>query len=216
MTKSAHDGKKPKAKAASAMPDEFNEPITVPFRGMFKDSTKESIPPPKDSIGNELTMEDLIHDSGSRRIEKLLRLADHYGIDRSGPAGWGLHLALLIAMEHHPGFEVVYDDWKARIFHRLYGFTPLYELKGKSPKRIFDKELGWASASKHFQPEFLAMLISRNRISKKTDEQICEELVIAADEEMKLRTNHLEKRRRTATLVRRLTEGRKRLKNNNL
>jgi hypothetical protein len=60
------------------------------------------------------------------------------------------------------------------------------------------------------------MLISRNRISKKTDEQLCEMLVIAADEEMKLRKNHLEKTRRTATLVRRLTEGRKRLKNNDL
>ena len=217
MTKNAHRGKKPKAKAASAMSDEFNEPIVVPFRGMFKDPAGKSTPPTMlgSPVGDEPTVEDLLRDGESRRLEKLQRLADHYGIDRSGAAGWGLYLALRIATEHHPGFKVVYDDWQARQFHRLHGFTPLYDLKGKRPKKL-PEEYGWASISKFLQPEFLASLISRNRKSNLTDEQICEGLVIAADEEMKLRRNHLEKARRTATLIRRLTEGRKRLKNSDL
>jgi hypothetical protein len=217
VTKGAHGGKKPKAKAASAMPDEFNEPIVVPFRGMFKDPAGKPTPPTmlESPAGDEPTVEDLLRDGESRRLEKLQRLADHYGIDRSGAAGWGLHLALRIATEHHPAFKVVYDDWQARYYHRLHGFTPLYELKGKSPKKI-SEEYGWVSKSKLLQPEVLAMLISRNRISNKTDEQLCEGLVVAADKEMQLRKNRLEKNRRTATLIRRLTEGRKRHKNKNV
>ena len=213
--KNAHGGKKPKAKTASAMSEEFNEPIVVPFRGMFKDPAGKSTPPTMlgSPVGDEPTVEDLLRDGESRRLEKLQRLADHYGINRSGAAGWGLYLALRIATEHHPGFKVVYDDWQARLFHRLHGFTPLFEVKGKKPKKISDSDLSWASVSKFLQPEVLALLVGRDRKSNLTDKQICEKLVIAADKTMGKRMNQLQKRRRTATLIRRLSEGRNRRKN---
>jgi hypothetical protein len=208
-------GKKAKVKSASAGADEFNEPIVVSFRGMFKDPAGKSTPLAMQGsfTGDEPTVDDLLRDSRSKQIEKLTRLADHYGLDRSGPEGWGLHLALRIATEHHPGFRVVYDDWPARLFFRLYGFTPLYPLKGKDPKIIRSNECGWARLSKILQPEMLAMLVKLFKKKDMTNEQICEMFVLTADEKMKQRKNLLERKRRTATLIRRLTEGQKRFKN---
>jgi hypothetical protein len=202
--------KKPQTKASG----ELNETIVVPFMGMFKDPAGKPTPHTMsgNAPGDEPSVDDLLRVAASAQLEKLRRLADHYGIDRSGPEGWGLQLALQIAIEHHPGFEVVYDDWRARLFHSLHGFTPLFELKGKKPKKISDSK-SWASVSKFLQPEVLALLVSRDRKSNLTDEQICEKLVIGADKTMGKRMNQLQKRQRTATLIRRLSEGRKRRKN---
>lgn len=203
-------GKKPKDKAITATPDEFSEPIVVPFRGMFKnpDGTPDPLPLlGPDHPSDKPTVEELLRDGASRQIEKLLRLADHYGIDQSVP-DWGLYLALRVAIDHHPGFRLVYDDEQARIFHSLYGFTPVFELKGKPPRRTNFAQTGWAALSKLLQPEFLAMLVSPNRKSRLSDLEICEHLVKAADPEMQKTKNKREADSHAATLNRRLTEGR--------
>jgi hypothetical protein len=207
-----------KAKTPSALTDEFNEPIVVPFRGMFK--SPDGTPSPPSLLGrafglppsDEPTVNDLVFDGLLRRFAKLLRLAQHHNIDDlSGPGG--LHLALRIAMDYHPGFKLVYDDPMARLFHRLHGFTPIYPLKGNAPQELSGTDRGWPHISKILIPETLAMLIPRDRKSKLTDRELCELFVVAADEEMKKRKNLLTKNQRTATLVRRLTKGRKHLKN---
>jgi hypothetical protein len=199
-------GEKPNTKGASATPDEFNEPIIVPFRGMPKNpdgtsnQTSRLLPDPP---GDDPSDEDLCRDGASRQIEKLLRLAEHYGIDQS-LANWGLHLALRIAVDHHPGFRLVYDDELARMFYRLHGFTPIFDLKGKPPRRIKPGENGWAAVSKLLTPELLSFFGS----SKLTDREICEVLVKATDSEMAKRKNKRVADSRAATLNRRLTEGR--------
>jgi hypothetical protein len=204
-----------------AIADEFDEPIVVPFRGMFKvaaDEPSSDAPtaeglwrpsPDAPTAADAPTAEELRRDGTVRQLEKLKRLGDRYGIDLNDPDGWQL-LALRIAHYYHPGFKLVYDDWKAYYFHSLWGFTPCFPLKGKSPKPI-ESEYNWTTVSKLLQPEFLALLVN-GRHSKRSDERICEILVVAADEKMKMRKNQLEKAKRTATLVRRLSEGRKRLK----
>lgn len=200
-------GEKPNTKCASATPDEFNDPIVVPFRGMPKNpdgtsnQTSLLFPDPPD---NEPTVDDLLRDGASRQIEKLLRLAEHYGIDQSLP-NWGLHLALRIAVDHHAGFRLVYDDELARMFYRLHGFTPIFDLKGKPQSRIRPGEKGWAAASKLLTPELLSFFGG----SKLTDREICEVLVKAANSEMAKRKNKRVANSRAATLNRRLTEGRR-------
>ncbi|MGO9768999.1 MAG: hypothetical protein ACLPSW_05475 [Roseiarcus sp.] len=200
-------GEKPNTKGISATPDEFNEPIVVPFRGMPKNpdgtSNQTSLLLP-DPPGNDPSNEDLCRDGVSRQIEKLLRLGEHYGIDQSLP-NWGLHLALRIAVDHHPGFRIVYDDELARMFYRLHGFTPIFDLKGKPPSRITPGEKGWAALSKLLTPEILSFFGS----SKFTDREICEALVKAADPKMAMRKNKRVADSRAATLNRRLTEGRR-------
>jgi hypothetical protein len=194
----------PRAGAKGTKPqicDEFSEPIVVPFRGMFRD-------PATDPSWEAPSVEDLMRDAAARQIEKLNRLAACLGIDLSGPYGWPL-LALRIANECHPGFKLVYDDWQARYFHSLHGFTPLFPLKGKSPRVISSVASEWQSVSKLLQPEFLALLVHGTKHGKLSDEKICEILVKAFDPNMTLRKNQVEKRERTATLVRRLSEGRK-------
>ena len=195
--------------------DEFDEPIVVPFRGMYRVAADDppfrsmfavaADDPPADSP----TAEELRRDGYERQLEKLKRLGDRYGIDLNDPDGWPL-LALRIAHYYHPGFRLVYDDWKAYCFHSLWGFTPCFPLKGKSPKQI-GSEYNWTTVSKLLTPECLALLV-HGRHSKRSDKKICELLVVAADEKMKIRKNQPEKKERTATLVRRLSEGRKRLK----
>src|SRR5271170_2565030 len=68
--------------------DEFDEPIVVPFRGMY---TVAADDPPSDSP----TAEELRRDGYERQLEKLKRLGDRYGIDLNDPDGWPL-LALRI------------------------------------------------------------------------------------------------------------------------
>jgi hypothetical protein len=181
--------------------DEFSEAIVVPFRGMPRDPTS-------DPSGKAPSVEDLMRDAAARQIEKLNRLAVYHGIDMSSPYGWPL-LALQLANSSHPGFRLVYDDWQARYFHSLYGFTPLFPLKARSPGAISRSAKGWRSASKLLRPEFLALMVHRARNCNLSDEKICEIIVKSADEEMKLRKNQPERMRRTATLVRRLSKGRK-------
>jgi hypothetical protein len=202
-------------KAPKAIADEFNEPIVVPFRGMFKAAGHEPFQSmfavaADEPSSDAPTAEELLRDGAERQLEKLKRLGDHFGIDLSASDGWQL-LALRIANYYHPGFKLVYDDWQAYYFQSLWGFTPCFPLKGKSPKRI-GSEYNWTTVSKLLQPECLALLVN-GRHSKRSDERICEHLVVSADEKMKIRKNRPEKARRTATLIRRLSDGRKRLKN---
>ena len=208
-------------KAPKAIADEFDEPIVVPFRGMFKVAADEASSdartaeelwrPTSDAptAADAPTVEELWRDGAERQLEKLKRLGDRLGIDLSDSDGWQL-LALRIVHYYHPGFKLVYDDWKAYYFHRLWGFTPWFRLKGKSPKPI-ESGHNWTELSKFLTPEYLALLVHGRHLNR-SDEEICERLVKAADEKMKSRTNRLEKAKRTATLVRRLSEGRKRLK----
>jgi hypothetical protein len=70
---------------------------------------------------------------------------------------------------------------------------------------------GTARQIEKLPPEFLALLISSGRKNGKSEEEICEAFVESADPKMKQRMHQKEKSRRTATLVRRLSEGRKRL-----
>ena len=197
-----------------AIADEFDEPIVVPFRGMFKAAGHEPFRSMFAVAADEPsaaapTSEELWRDGAVRQLEKLKRLGDRYGIDLSAPDGWQL-LALRIASYYRPGFKLVYDDWQAYYFQSLWGFTPCFPLKGKSSKPI-GSEYNWTTVSKLLQPETLALLVN-GRHSNHSDEKICEMLVMAADEKMQKRTNRPEKAKRTATLVRRLSEGRKRLK----
>jgi hypothetical protein len=101
-------------------------------------------------------------DGLAERVEKLSRLADHYGIDRSGDPGWGLLLAYQLACDlHHPGFELVYDHWTATVFKNLFGFTPLHPTKeGDSPRHRPKGAGAWAP---EFAPELVALLVDMTR-----------------------------------------------------
>src|SRR5271169_4035460 len=81
--------------------DEFDEPIVVPFRGMYRVAADDppfrsmfavaADDPPADSP----TAEELRRDGYERQLEMLKRLGDRYGIDLNDPDGWPL-LALRI------------------------------------------------------------------------------------------------------------------------
>jgi hypothetical protein len=191
----------------SAAANEFSEPIIIPFQGMIKTANGNSAPYTFLGSSDQPTLQDLMFEGFTRQVEKLFRLARYHGLDVSNSAHC-IVLALRVALDHHPGFKVVYDDDSARTFYRLYGFTPVYPLKGKKPKVFSETDHGWPRFSKLLTPELLAMLMPRGRKRILTIEEICEAFVVAADEKMKLRTNQLTRNQRTATLVRRVTKGR--------
>src|SRR5271170_2718690 len=93
--------KTPAGHSRKEWPGDLGQPIVVPFRGMPGDT---NLPTSDDPRGWS-------QDGLLERFEKLIRLADHYGIERKGDPGWGLLLAYQIASDLHPGFVLVYDHW---------------------------------------------------------------------------------------------------------
>jgi hypothetical protein len=190
--------------------DEFSEPITIPFRGMFHDPATGI--PGRGMFGQPSTSvsaQDLMRDAAARQVQKLHKLGAKYGCDLTTIDGWQ-QLCLRIASDYHPGFKVECDDWQVRYFHMLYGFTPMFPLKGNCPRTIPHSQKGWPAASKLLQPELLALMIGTERQIELSEERICEAFVESADDQMKKRMYQSEKSQRTATLVRRLSEGRNR------
>lgn len=189
--------KKPKkatGRARKEWPGDIGQPIVVPFRGM--------------PDGNNFPLDGL-----QERFQKLIRLADHYGINRGGDPGWGLLLAYQIASDLHPGFELVYNDWQATAFKSLYGLTPLHRLREGARPGHRPKGSGWAAL---FAPEVVALWVDTlSKIAKKkgkkiSEKKICELIAISVDPDLEKRANQSEKEKRVATLIRRLSEGRKR------
>lgn len=210
--------KRQKGAASSVPSDPIDEPIVVPFRGIgwkfpsLLDGASPDAPPVADEAAMKLLADDVV----SARLAKLAGLAKRYGINLDAP-GAGLELALRIAIDHHPGFKIVYDDVKARTFHRLHGFTPFHPLKGKAPKQIGNlKKWEWGEFSELLEPEFLSLLIAPagDCQNKVPDREICENFVNAADPEMEKRKNARTADSRAATLNRRLSEGRRKSKIN--
>jgi len=146
-------------------------------------------------------------------IEKLERLADHYGIERSGEAGWGFLLAYRIACDLHPGFKLVYRHWHAAVFKALHGFAPLFPTEEGDNPGHRPKGSGWAPM---FVPEAVALCvdvireIAERKVKKITDEKCCELIVLSVDPGLAKPTKRLEKKKKIATLIRRLSEGRRR------
>ena len=173
--------------------DALEEPIVVPFRGADEGACKQ-----------------WASDVATARIAKLKLIAERYGINIDDPNA-GLELALRIAIDNHPGFRIVYDDWQARTFHRLFGDTPFCPLKGRGPEHIGNRKIwGKDEFLDLLEPELLALLIApaENRENKATDSKICETFVKAADPVMEKLKHGRERDSRTATLIRRLTKGR--------
>ncbi len=210
--------KRQKDTKTSAPLDALDEPVVVPFRGdgWKYPSLLDGDPPDAQPVADERAIEQLASDVATARIAKLRLLAERYGINIDDPNA-GLELALRIAIDHHPGFKVVYDDWQARMVHRLHGATPFHPLRGAAPKQIENKKnRGEDKSSDFFEPELLAIMIppKENRKSKKADRELCEAFVKAADPEMNKRKNAKIADSRAETLNRRLTEGRRRLSKN--
>ena len=78
------------------------------------------------------TVDEIRHTAKEMQLKKLQVLGDIYGLDLTEISGWQ-ELCLRIADENHPDFKPVYEGPEAEMFHRLYGFTPIYSLKSKPP-----------------------------------------------------------------------------------
>ena len=208
--------------AGKKWPGDLGQPIVVQYRGMPDKSDRpvwwpgsvDSQTPATPSTSPEY--EAIAAEVSTKTLRKLLRLADHYGIEQKGDPGWGLALACAIARDLHPGFQLVYDDWKATLFKMQYGFTPLYPTKEVDNPAHRKKGTGWAPT---LVPELLALLadplvknIKRKYDAGFSDKQFCEIMAISFDPGLKKPSRWKEKQRRTATLIRRLTEGRRRKK----
>ena len=199
-------------------PGDLGQPIVVPFRGMPGSTiwwwnapdNPQAENNPKHGVTPAAYLDGL-----AERVGKLNQLADHYGIDRNGDPGWGFLLAYKIACDlNHPGFELVYDHWTATVFKNLFGFTPFFPTKeGDSPRHRPKGAGAWAPM---FVPELVALLVDTFRpgirLENKeiNDEKMCEWLAISIDPRLADRSRRPEKKRRVATLIRRLSEGRKR------
>jgi hypothetical protein len=170
-------------------PGDLGQPIVVPF----PDLNKPLYP----------------WEGTAKCLDKLCRLADHYGIERKGDPGWGFLLAMEIARDLHPGFEFVYDDWRATVFKTAYGFTPAFRTKESDNPSHRPKGTGWAP---DFPPEFIALFVDGLIDNTLTDKQMCESIAIAIDPPLKNLRQRAELKKKTAILIRRLSEGRKRLK----
>ncbi len=188
------------ARAASkekVWPGDLGQPIVIPFR--------------MSGLGEQEAPK-LRLDGLPEMLTKLTRLADYYGINKEGSAGWGLLLAFRIAMDLHPGFQFVYDDPRATLFNRRHG-TNFPALEGSHPHHR-PKGTGWAP---ELSPEAIALLADTigktlKSKSKWTDRQFCELLVCSFEPRLEKASQASEKNKKIATLIRRLTEGRRRAK----
>jgi hypothetical protein len=148
---------------------------------------------------------------GPERIEKLYRLAKHYGIRLDSNPGWGEQLAFCLAIDFHPGFKLVYDDWHVRAFKTLYGFTPLLPMKEGDKPRHRRKGTGWAP---ELSPEVFATFVDwlkagfKIKGKKFTDRKACELAAVSFDSSLEKRDQQGEKKRRVDLLIRRLSKGR--------
>jgi hypothetical protein len=113
-------------------------------------------------------------------------------------------LAFRIACDLHPGFQFVYDDLRATLLNRQGANLPT--LEGLNPSHR-PKGSGWAPA---LLPQFLAIL---GDAAKKnlgwTDRQFCDFLVRAYEPSLEKPNSSSERRKKAATLNRRLTMGRR-------
>jgi hypothetical protein len=111
--------------------------------------------------------------------------------------------------------ELIYDHWHATVFKELYGFTPLHQTKEGDNPRHRPKSTGWAPM---FVPELIALLADtigksvKLKYKKFTDEKFCELIAVSIDPHLAKRGNQAEMKKKIATLIRRLSEGRRRKK----
>jgi hypothetical protein len=218
----AKKSKSTTSRAGKEWPGDLGLPIVVQYRGMPGQSDRpvwwrgsvDSQTPAPPSTSPEY--EAIAWEVSTKGFRKLLRLADHYGIERKGDPGWGLALAYAIARDLHPGFQMVYDDWKATLFKMQYGSTPLYPTKEVDNPAHRKKGTGWAPT---LVPELLALLADTfgKNIKQRCDagfsnKRFCEIMAISFDPGLQKPSRWKDKQRRTATLIRRLTEGRRRKK----
>jgi hypothetical protein len=186
--------RKPKAHiepASKEWPGDLGKPIVIPFRMTSN---------PEDQHRPTIHLDGL-----TETLHKLMRLADHYGIKREGDAGWGLLLAVQIARDLHPGFQLVYDDLRATLLNRRCG-TNLPTVEGLHPHPR-PKGTGWAP---DFPPETIALFA--DSFGKKlgwTDKKFCELIAYSVEPRLEKRGQLTERNKKVATLIRRLSQGRR-------
>jgi hypothetical protein len=181
---------KSNCKTSKDWPDDLGKPIVIPFRA------------PERSDDDKV----IIHLDGlPESLDKLMRLAHHYGIKREGTPGWGLLLAFAIARDVHPGFRVVYDDRRVTLLNRRHGLS-LPTLEGDRPHHR-PKGTGWQP---DLFPETVALLVDTfgKRLGR-TDRKVCELIVCSFEPELGRSSRVTERNRRINTVIRRLSEGRK-------
>jgi hypothetical protein len=148
-------------------------------------------------------------DVRQKQLAKLYLLADYYKIKSHDNPGWEIQLALQLASELHSGFRVVYDDSRVTLRNRRGANLPT--LEGCRPRNRRPKGTGWAP---ELSPDFLAWRrddpeVKNSRIS---DEKYCEDTAKAFDRDLAKLSQVATLKKRTATLIRRLSTGRKREK----
>jgi len=175
-------------------PGDLGKPIVIPFRL------------PNNADDQQRTT---IHLDGlPETLHKLMQLADYYKIKRDGDAGWGLLLAFQIARDLHPGFQLVYDDVRASVLNRRYGME-FPTVEGLRPHHR-PKGTGWAP---DFPPETIALLA--DTLGKNlgwTDKKFCESIVCSVEPRLEKPGQITERNKKVTTLIRRLSEGRRRKK----
>ena len=186
-----------KSKTPSALTDEFDERIVVPFRGSSNTRTEPLVRPRYlDALLDSLLAMSqrsmiFVFDGLFRQFAKLLRLAQHHNSTNypvlvgctwpcASPSITTLVLSLCMMIRWR-------DCFIASWFHA--DLSPQRECTAGTQWH----GRGWPHISKILIPETLAMLIPRDRKSKLTDRELCELFVVAADEEMKKRKDLLTK-----------------------
>ncbi len=146
--------------------------------------------------------EPLVSQGFAQRIQKLQLLKEHYDIAGDGQGGWAA-LAMALAIDHVPGFRVVYDD-------------PLAALMGL-PISSKNGNLGGGQLPDFWGSRLLAMVEAGRHLGIKSDAAVCEMMVRAGRPDLdgkrgpdgKLKPEADQKRERNrlvATLRRRLAE----------
>jgi hypothetical protein len=186
--------KKRRAEKQKEWPGDLGKPIVIPF--------------PETKLVDGVEKMEFRLDGLVERLRKLGELADYYGVKREGDAGWAFLLAFQLACDLHPGFQFVFDDPRATLANRMGASFPTVE--GIRPHHR-PKGTGWAPV---FSPQVVALLADTVGKALKqqrgwTDKQFCEEMAASIDPKLEKPGNRKEKNRRVATLIRRLTEGRK-------
>jgi hypothetical protein len=184
-----------KPESAKEWPGKLGEPITISFRNI-----RPAYPKDAEGFVRQAIWLGLLE-----QLKKLSLLVDHYGFKQEDPDRW-LWLAFHLARDLHPGFRIVYDDWLARSFKALWGFTPVFPMKDENPSHRATGT-GWAPT---LMPEVVALLVDTLKpVIKRNDEEIVEMLAVFFDRDLKKPSKKSEKERRVATLKRRLSKGRK-------
>jgi hypothetical protein len=181
---------------AKRWPGELGEPLKIPFQDIRPAYLE-------DPEGFAKKLNELCF---LESVKKLVAVADHYGIKDQDPAQWAFGLALCLARDLHPGFRVVYSGWQAEAFKVAHdGFTPFFTTVEGDGR---PKGTGWAPL---LMPEIVALLVDTFKpVTKLTDEKIVEILAVSFEPQLAKPSKKLEKQKKVATLLKRLSVGRRR------